>query len=305
MVGEPPRPKQPPGRIGTLARLFHPKALNRKHPHVSDRLRTFMATLTFLELVLIFVLLIVASTVLLGLTFWWLAPSQLYNSYWDALGSAFFTLIGMPPGYLDPAELSGRFKVAVGAAGLFSLLLPALFLGAIVFRLFVRLRIFVLKERPTLTRKKVRGTEGWYLAIRLYSSTAILIVDIDFKVYLRMKSSNGLLLSNEEIRVTNATWPIADTHVPYTLYLPVDDGDLDANEHLISLQGHDLETCESAIIHIRGASPQLASEVNETHTLKVPLDLSPADFGGVQVLYDGRGPDWVGWDEFEADRPLQ
>ena len=87
-------------------------------------------------------------------------------------------------------------------------------------------------------------------------------------------------------------------------FTSVDDGDLDANEHLISLQGHDLRDLRSAIIHIRGASHG-TSEVNETRRWRFLLDLNPADFGGVQVLYDGRGPDWVGWDDsgFQTDQP--
>ncbi|MDQ5894771.1 MAG: hypothetical protein QG596_1032 [Actinomycetota bacterium] len=240
-----------------------------------------------------------------GVSFWLLAPPRFFSGFGDAVSSAFFTLIGLAPSNLDPAELSGGLKVAVGITGLGSLSLPALFLGAIVFRLFVRLRVFVLRDQPLLTRKQVRGVEGWYLAVRMYSSTTIVVVDIDFKVYLRMEYPERFLLANEEVRVANSSWPIADTHVPFTLYLPLDDDDLDASKRLVSIQGHRLESCANLVVHIRGAAPQLASEFNESHLLEIPVGLTPSDFYDVDVLYDGRGVDWNGWDQFEEEAPLK
>ncbi len=302
-VKESPSRKQPPNRMGTLARLFRPKALSPRHPRVTDRTRTFLATLTFPELVLGFVILIIATTLLSGFSFWVLAPKDFFTGFADALSSSFFTLIGMAPSNLDPSKIDGAFKVAVGGVGLGSLLLPALFLGAIVFRLFVRLRVFVLRGKPLLTHTEVRGQKGWFLAVRLYSSTTIVVVDIDFKIYLRMENPERHLLRNEEVEVANPTWPIADTHIPFTIYMPLREGDLSRDKRLVSVQGHALDNCANMVIHIRGAAPQLASEFNESHLIAVPTDLKPANFVDVDVLYDGRGVEWAGWDQFEEDTP--
>lgn len=296
--------KDPPGRVGTLTRLFRPKALNRKHPLVTDRTRTFLATLTFAELVLGFVLVTFVTTMAAGLLFWLLSPPNLFEDFPEAVSSAFFTIIGMAPADLDPDDASGAFLAVLGFVGLGSLLLPALFLGAIVFRLLVRLRVFVVRERPLVTKKTVRGVEGWYLAVRLYSSTSILVVDVSFKIYLRLEDTERYLLSNEELAVANQTWPIADTHVPFTIYVPLEPCDLDPDRGLVSVQGHSLENCVNMVIHIRGAAPQLASEINESHVLEVIEGLKPANFPEVNVLYDGRGPDWQGWDRFERDDPV-
>lgn len=309
-MSSPPREKPPtPGdqealkRRAVLAAVLKPKRRSATHPRLSDRSRTFLATLTFPELLLSYVLLVALTAALGGIALWLSAPDGTFSNVVDGISASFFALVSLPPDEVNTSNASGTFKVIIGLIGLASILLPAIFLGAIVFRLFVREEIFAFRKRPSLVRRSFDGEPmRWYLAIRLYPTSQLMVIDVGFKVFYQYSPDGTRLLSNKSLKIRGREWPIANTHVPFTIYVLLDDDDVNADRELVGIQCAKVVPDSTLIVHVRGTAPQLGSDLSEFHRVPVPEDLEPGDFHGVEVLYDGKAGSWEGWENFEEEK---
>lgn len=285
-----------------LLTLLDPRNLRRPHPRLSDRTRTFLATLTFVELLAGYIILVIAACFIGGFALWMAAPSKIGIGFWQSIEATFFTLVGIPPNSVDSSHATGAYKFVIGSIGLGSILLPAVFLGAIVFRLFVRERIFVFRKRPSLVQRDLKGEKAtWFIAVRLYPTSRLLVIDVSFRVYFQHRDKKRSLLTNQPVRLFNSDWPVANTHVPFTIYLPLDDDDVSTEGELLGVQSTEMVAGSTLIIHVRGTAPQLGTDLSEVHYVSIPVDLKPGDFHDIDVLYDGNGPKWSGWDKFEEE----
>jgi hypothetical protein len=99
-------------------------------------------------------------------------------------------------------------------------------------------------------------------------------------------------------------WPIALTHVPYTLYVPLEDDDVyvhadSASPKLVALQGHGIGDGCRLLLHISGNIPALNSQFFEAHWYLADGDISSEPFGEVAVDYDRPSKRWTGWPSFD------
>ena len=249
------------------------------HPHVGDRFRTFLARYTLPQLVGMLVLLLGLVAASLAVLFWKTQPTGQTHSYWYWWRETALRLCGFKTPVEDSTHQTVR-SVAQLVAALCGLIIPALALGIVVFKAFVGRTVFRTRNRIALMLFDGQLS----LVFRLYSSTKVQLMDLDFKVFARVPGTNergGRILDNVELPVGSAKqhWPLALPHV-------VDVGNLLLTAH--------------------GRIPELGTEFIETHWYDTKSHILAGDYGEVIVDYPrnlktwkgSRG--WTGWDDFDA-----
>lgn len=286
------------------------------HPRTRDRSRTVLAVAPLwgllAGLVVAFLLLALAFGAALALTASGDEPRDLLFWWRQAL----MALCGLPLKALEDADQSPGRDVVKAVLGLASVIVPALLLGAVVFRLLTAKTLFVLRSRVSLLHQPAPLSRepdppaGWYLALRLYSATNLVVHDVRFALVLQRDTAASAprTLTNTTLEVLNPSWPLAETHVPYTLWVALRDGDVDVGDDgepaLVAVQGCPARADVSLILRISGEVPELGTSLVETHRVFVFEQLSLEPWNGVEVLYDGNGPRWKGWRGFD-DEPAE
>lgn len=300
-----------PGRLkrSTVLRALSTQGLfTRKHPRVIDRGRALVANLSLGELILGFVLAVVALALAFGAL---LSATENSSglSYFDWSKEAFMGLVGSGSERLQAEPGDTARQVVEMAIGIAAIVLPGVILGAIVFRIFVRERLLVFRKAPSLIKRNRKNEERWFVAVRLYSGSYLLALDLHFSIFLQRAISErdgGLVLENCELQIENPRWPVGSTHTPYTLLIPLTTGDVRTDEegkdYAIGIQGHLLDPDCALIIHSVGHLPELGSEFSEHQRVEIELPLLAGGFHGVAVQYDGKGPTWEGWDRFDEEQ---
>lgn len=228
-------------------------------------------------------------------------------------------------------------------AGVIRMLLHAVLLGIVVFKLLVPQKLFVFRKR-FLVRRNAKGE--WELLIRLYNATAAELVDLSFEAFVRTptladaRPADSMtptpqqnlkvvpFVSNARIALdAKKDWPISIKHVPYSLPIPLEPGDIcgsGSNVILRRIQGHSItpmgmtaDKGEAFLVVIaRGRVPSLGSEFIDTHWFQLSgkedaRDYELGDFHDIMVQpgsqprrAGGRSEDWEGWKEFDEARPV-
>jgi hypothetical protein len=194
--------------------------------------------------------------------------------------------------------------------GLAGLVLPALFVAAIVLKLFISPDLFTVRSHIALMdndpHQPELPTEGQHLSVRLYSSTRFRLLDVSFTVVLRRSTiePNGRTLQIHcPIKAKNPRWPVALNGVPYTLIIPLEEDDVSAAESqartVVAVQGTPIGPEDVLIVLIAGRVPDLSSEFTEAHDFTVQEVVSDRPYGGIEVAYGERPRSWPGWSEFD------
>jgi hypothetical protein len=188
------------------------------------------------------------------------------------------------------------------------LVLPGLFLGSVVFRLLVSPKIFVFRRMITLMEPpgafRVAAPGSHVLAVRGYSATRLKLLDLRFSaIFQHDDPQQRAVRINRPLPVLNPRWPLADRHVPYTLFIPLHAGDVTAagkRPALRSIEQMPIGPTDTLVIHVSGRIPALGGEFVERHTFSPSEHVSDEAYGDVTVFYDQPSRQWRGWPGFEG-----
>jgi hypothetical protein len=219
-------------------------------------------------------------------------------------------LLGLP---IDagPANGGSAFSQAVRMAqGLLALILPALYVGAVVFRLFIHPNIFVFRETLALvpSPETFRGEldkDGRVLAVRVYNASRMRALDVRFSVVHQHWFGSGpqSVVRNISVAVANPSWPMADCHVPYTFFVPLKDGDVTDTANgprLEKIEGRPINSRDRLVVHVSGSMPDVGETFVERHAFDLLGAVTAEPYGLIHIEYGKDSLSWGGWDGFDA-----
>lgn len=288
-----------------------------RHPVTRDRLRAFLAKYGLFALLVAFVLLVAATALVFSAVHYGLLTRQPDQSFFGLWFNYFLFLFAAAPD--DFAAPTGTWAQAVYlVSAVARIVLPTLFLGAVVFKLLIASSLYVKRKKLSVHRRPDSGR--WELTLRLYSSTPLTIVDVRFEVYLRVpdtRPAGPVVLPGElgapivrnkplKIRQHKIKWPISLTHVPYSVFMELKDDDVVIDDsgqpvRLQSIQGIDISHAKHLVLIVHGWTPQLGVDFVETHWYTLPVDVEFGRFKEIHVIYNGvPSKKWKGWKEFNG-----
>jgi hypothetical protein len=205
---------------------------------------------------------------------------------------------------------SGVAQSVAIAAGLIALILPALYVGAIVFRLFIHPSVFVFRSKIALltTPETFRGElsdDGHVLAVRMYNASRMRALDVRFQVVHQhwFQTAEGPIVRNIAVDLANPDWPMADRHVPYTLFVRLAHGDVTgdgAHLALRAIKGRAVDSRDRLVVHVLGTMPEVGESFVERHAFDLSSSVTDEGYGGVDIQYGTRSRTWGGWERFDA-----
>lgn len=229
-----------------------------------------------------------------------------YLGWWKEL---FLYLVSFPADPQLGADTGAGRSVVQIAAAIAGLVLPALFVGAVVLKLFISPDLFTMRNRVPLMpngHDDVRLVPGGHhLAVRGYSSTPFRMLNVTFSAILRFEkvAADGTTnLLHRQLKVANPHYAVAYPHVAYTLAVPIDEGDWKdgvPEGELESLQGLPLAAGTVMIVLVAGRVPELSSDFTEAHDFHLTSVISHQPYAGLEVDYSIPARDWAGWDVFD------
>lgn len=313
--------------------------LARTHPYTKNRIISFIARHGWPFLLGLFVVLVIALAAALA------AFDRL--SHPDQIPASTIYLVAYLLGaetLLPPPLLPVETPISVVLAGFLRILLQGLFLGTIVFKLLVPQELYTFRPRLIICRDE---NGAWQAIIRLYNSTRLEVIDLEFGAFLRtpvMKDVRRVDISrttklmealapfvkNSKITLDAAKkdWPISIPYIPYSLPIPLHDGDVcyDRGRPVLrSIQGCTVTPSGIDGYHgnsflaviLRGHIPSLATDLVETHWFTLAgkgVNEPGYEFGNFHDVYvvpgslpkraGGDPHAWTGWKEFENVRPV-
>ncbi|HEY5053584.1 MAG TPA: hypothetical protein VII45_09275 [Solirubrobacterales bacterium] len=205
---------------------------------------------------------------------------------------------------------SGVSQAIRMAQGLLGLILPALYIGAVVFRLFIHPDVFVFREKISLlpAPETFRGEldeDCHVLAIRVYNASRMRALDVRFNVVHQRWFGSGRdsVVRNIPLPLANATWPMADRPVPYTLFVPLKPGDVSevsGKAALVTIRERPIGDRDRLVVHVSGAMPDVNETFIERHAFDLPGSVSSEPFGVIHLDYGEDPKTWDGWDGFDG-----
>lgn len=272
------------------------------HPRTVDRLRSLLAHRSLVELVVLFFFVLVVASLVLGLLFEVTDGRGRNRSFWGWWIESFTLLTTIPlSGAVEEGGTHARQLVqAAGAFG--GVVLPALFLGAVVFKFFVAPEVYVVRDKAALLRT---DDGGWELRIRLYSATRLWLIEVcaTAELHAEVLGAHERVARYHELRVTNSTWPLTATHIPFSVRIPLDRGDVTASDtepELVRVQGIPVQPLDFLMLTIRARAPELAGDLAETHVFAIPDDISTAAPVPITPVPWADAATWEGWPDFDA-----
>lgn len=278
------------------------------HPRSKDQLRWVFARVGLLGLVAIFVALVALAAAVLALILV-LASARGggFLTLWKEEG---MHLLSLPVDGPAANEGSTTAQAVATAGGFLAVILPALYIGAIVFRVFVHPRVFVFRKKLALqpnpaTFRQELAEDGHVLAIRTYNASRIRALDVRFQVVHQhwFQGDDGQVVRNIELQLANPVWPMADRHIPYTLFVCLKAADVaavDGRLELRALAGREIGPRDRLVVHVLGTTPEFGQTFVERHTFDLAESVSDDPWGGVELEYGSNSKRWQGWDRFDA-----
>jgi hypothetical protein len=278
------------------------------HPRTRDRLRWLLVKFSIVGLTGIFVCVLAAFAAFLALILKIDAGGHGpgFLGLWRDEAMA---LLGMNV-QAGVANSGSGFRQAVEIVqGLLALILPALYIGAVVFRLFIHPKIFVFRRKVALTPSPstFRGElddDGHVLAVRVYNASRMRALDVRFTAVHQhwIGSGKQSVVRNIPVGVANPNWPMADCHVPYTFFVPLRAGDVADHENVLNLErieGRLITARDRLVVHVSGSMPEVGETFVERHAFALPEAITDEAFGLVHLEYGKDSKSWGGWDGFD------
>jgi len=280
----------------------------RRHPQTRDHLRFLLVRLGLPGLTAAFVgiLALLAAILALVLTLDGGGSSGFFPLWRDEA----MALLNLDVGGAPANEGSALRQAVEVAQGLLALILPALFVGAVVFKLFIHPRVFVFRPKVSVepTPKTFSGElddDGHVLAFRAYNASKMRALDVRFLVVHQHWFGEGKdsVVRNIPVKIANPNWPMADCHVPYTFFVPLEPGDVVENGsglRVAKIHGREVNARDRLIVHVSGSMPEVAETFVERRAFDLPAALTSRPWGRIHLRYGTNSKTWGGWDEFDA-----
>jgi hypothetical protein len=278
----------------------------RRHPRTRDRLRWLLVRLGLVGLTAAFVGAIAILAALLAMVLA-IAGEADFPSLWR---DEVMALLGQS--IHGPASNEGttaRQAVEI-AQGLLALILPALYVGAIVFKLFVHPRVFVFRPKVSVepsppTFSGELDKDGHVLAFRVYNASRMRALDVRFLVVHQhwFGDDDNAVVRNIPVEVANPNWPMADRHVPYTFFVPLRPGDVRAEGEGLRLErihGRKITAQDRLVVHVSGAMPDVAETFVERRAFELPEAVTDRPWARIHLRYGTASKSWAGWNEFDG-----
>jgi len=280
----------------------------RRHPQTRDRLRWLLVRLGLFGLTVSFIglLALLAAVLALVLSLDGDGTSGFFALWRDEA----MALLGLNVD--GPAANQGsavRETVEV-AQGLVALILPALYVGAVVFKLFVHPRVFVFRSKVGVepnpaTFSEELGADGHVLAFRVYNASRMRALDVRFMVVHQHWFGEGpkSVVRNIPVDVANPNWPMADCHVPYTFFVPLKHGDVVEGGNglrLVRIHGREIGSRDRLVVHVSGSMPDVAETFVERRAFDLPEALTDRAWGRIHLRYGTSSKSWEGWENFDG-----
>lgn len=282
--------------------------LRKRHPRTSDRLRWLLVRLGIPRLTAIFVALLAVFAAALALALDLDGAGSGFLALWRDEAMALLGLAVDAP----PANTGSGFSQAVRLLqGLVALVLPALYIGAVVFRLFIHPRVFVFRRKISIepSPETFRGEldeDGHVLAFRAYNASKMRALDVRFSVVHQhwLGTGSSSIVRNVPVSVANPSWPMADCHVPYTFFVPLRQGDVSVLSggglRLDKIHGREIGERDRLVVHVSGAMPEVAETFIERRAFDLPGALTDRPWGRIHLEYGKDSSFWQGWDGFDG-----
>ncbi len=270
------------------------------HPQTIDRLRAYLAHHSLWRLITMYAVALLVGGFLIGLGLELTEtgpPRHSLGGWWI---QGFTLLLTLPLGgaTADGGDTTRQLVQAAGA--LTGVVLTSIFLGAVVFKLFVSPEVFVVRDRIALVQD---SRYGECLAIRLYSGTQLRLIDVKARCSLHAEVTGSaerkaryhpLTLAKEE-------WPLAHTHIPYTIFIPLLDGDIERAEEprLRAIRGLPFSPLDFVMVTLTATAPELGSEIAETHVFELSDTLSFEAPHPITPDPARSSSEWEGWEHFD------
>jgi hypothetical protein len=292
------------------------------HPYRRDVTRIVLARTPWPWLLAAFVAFVVSVAALLACAFALVANDNEASGFLYWWRQSILMLIGFELAATQHDSSDTDFQTVQLAGALLRLLIPALLLGAFVFRFMIARNVIVFRRGVGLDTYD----GGYALVFRFYSSTALQVEDLHIKLFTEVLEDDGSVRFGTHDLGDEAHVPIAYTHVPHALFAKLDAGDvLDgpvapdrgaggpdssaaAGPRVCRLWGDPVERVRRIVVLIRGSTPQLGTEFVESHEFRQPKTTITAErYGHVDVRWDqpleGVAYWWsrpsTGWENFE------
>jgi hypothetical protein len=272
----------------------------KKHPSTPNKIGQILAKRTLASLFIWFSLCILIASLIIGGLYLVTEPECNPQNYYYWYQEALFVLSTV--GASD-IQVSGAFSwhgIVNILANFLGLMLPALFLGAIVYRLVTPNQAFIFRNKISSYHHTTKGNVA---AIRFYNSTTRPIVNITYDVYARIKETkvNGKkTIKNKKLSIHGrGVWPIASDRVPFTAYIKV--VDKDGNKSFITNAGEKIlfDNVEEILVLVNGTLRNTSSQVYDSQTYIFPNDKSDSIWVDIDVDIDTDPKKWEGWDSFD------
>jgi hypothetical protein len=281
------------------ARFSRPRG-GGEHPRSVDRIRPLLAGRGLAQLIAALAALLLAAGLLAGAAFELTesrGDDRSLLEWWTAGFTGLAT--GNTPG--SSGADSGSRDVVNAAVAFGGVVIPALFLGAILFRVLVVPEVFVFRNRIAL----VGEPSARCLAIRLYAATRLRLIEVRCSVELHVETTapdGSIEARYHELEVRNESWPLAHRHIPFTVEVPLLDGDVDEREgdpRLAAIRGHRVKPGDFLMVTMTARVPELGGETSEAHVFRIPEEVSTRPYTGVRTrpwsVSDAEG--WADFDE--------
>lgn len=294
----------------------------RGHPKTGDRFRSILAQWSLWQLLAAFLAILLVLGALLGLGYHFTEDGDKHSYlFWARESILLLSGLATVTTQEDEQGWHAAFQ-AVGAVG--GLVVPALVLGTVVFKAFVKDRVFVTRGKlalmgPDDVRITPDKPPDHWLAIRIYSRTKLQLVNLSFAAYARVEGTSlttgARIVTNIRLKLYKDHWPVALTHVPYTLYSPLWNSNLQwtgSEVRLVSIRDesgekeHELKKGCDILLTVTGSIPELGTDLVESHWFGADKDLSPNPFGEIDAVdYPPdrrtwkRSRKWKNWKDFD------
>lgn len=279
----------------------------RRHPQTRDRLRWLLVRLGFLGLTTVFIALIALLAAFLAAV---LALDHATSGFLALWRNEVMALLGLSI-HAQPSNQGTAIRQAVEIAqGVLALILPALYVGAIVFKLFIHPRVFVFRSKVSVepspeTFSGELDADGYVLAFRVYNASKMRALDVRFLVVHQhwFGDGDGSVVRNIPVEIANPNWPMADCHVPYTFFVPLEPGDVQEEGdglRLDKIHGRKVTPTDRLVVHVSGAMPDVAETFVERRAFDLPEALTDQPWGRIHLRYGTASKAWAGWDAFDA-----
>jgi cation transport regulator ChaC len=296
------------------------------HPVHRHRIVTRIAKMRWEHLALSFICLISLTSIALGLSRSAFYPDQFWKHAFEETSKYLLILLDVrdatePEG---PSAIANAFGLLAGLAKL--VLLVGLF-GSVVFKFLIVPDVFQTRKKASISKLPDGRSQ---LVLRIYNSTMLEIVDIEFSAYLRvpsLRAKGARTVPNTSINIDEGreAWPIAIPFVPYSVHITLDTNDIEQGEDrekktLRAIQSTSIapQPANGAgqtflVLIVKGKRPELGTDIVETHWFR--LSGSDPDFefgkfeeihvvpGDVPKRYGGAPSKWIGWNRFDMLEP--